>query len=123
MLEKERNQTMKATPVNFHLTMNEQERAWLVTRIEYYFTNAINGTKNLFGCVDHTIRIMEILRQIKNNSILISVSHYDAKLLMDVIYLSEKRWHVKKNCEYLPDDFNHRDIYDQLEKLSKRELS
>ena len=113
---------MKATPINFHLTMNEQERAWLETKIEHYFSNAINGTKNLFGDVNNATEIMEVLRQIKNKKAVIEVSHYQARLLTDVIYLNERRWHVKKNCEYLPDSFDHRDIYDQLVKLSKRTI-
>lgn len=113
---------MKATPVDFHLTLSEQERGWLAIRIQRYFTNPVDGTKKLFSSVGDTIRILEVLKHIKYNSILIPVSHYDAKLLADVIYSSEKRWSTKKNCIYLPDDFNHRDIYDQLVKLSKREI-
>lgn len=113
---------MKTTPVTFHLTMDNQERAWLESRIEHYFTNAINGTKNLFDSIGNTIEIMEVLKAIKNNSIVITVTHYQANLLVKVIYSNELRMNPKTGKAFLPDDFNHRDIYDQLVKLSKRTI-
>ena len=113
---------MTTTPIIFHLKMTDQESCWLALRIEHYFTNAINGHQHLLEGINDAMEILEVLRQIRNKKIAITVSHYQAKLLTEVIYDSEKRWHVKKNCTYLPDDFDHRDIYDQLKKLAERQL-
>lgn len=113
---------MKVTAVAFHLTLNDQERGWLMLRIEHYFENAIDGRDNLFRKTGDALLIMDVLHKIKTNSLLVEITWLQAKLLVDVIENSEKRMNCKTWKPFIPKDFDHRDIYDELVKLSQRKI-
>lgn len=113
---------MKSIAVTFHLKFDDQERAWLGSRIEYYFTNCVNGEKHLFGDIRNTQLILDVLHKIKTNKLCVEITWFQAKLLVDVIEDRERRMHVKTGEIYIPKDFDHRDMYDELLKLSRREI-
>ena len=113
---------MKITPVSFHLTLSNEEKAYLEHHIEYYYVGNYGVDKRLFSDVSKTCEVLDILRQIKSNNIFICCSWYQAKLLEEIIYSRECRLDAKTSMTYLPADFEHRDLYDAIAKLAKREV-
>jgi hypothetical protein len=113
---------MTIAPVSFELSLDRQQRARLSSWIRYYFINAIDGTSHIFDDVDKAIQILSVLNQIQKEAITIYVSRYQVELLLDVIYDREKRWNAKTDRLYLPKDFDNRDIYDALKKLTERKV-
>lgn len=110
---------MNIESVAFELNMDKTEMAHLEIKIENWFTCSYAMHERLFGDMDKTINLMNILQQIKGNAISIRISKYQAKVLSEVIFDMEKRMHVKTCDVYLPKDSRFYGLYHDLLKLAK----
>ena len=103
-----------------YVSMTHQERQRLLVYIEGWFTSSYNTRERLFDDMNASIALLEIAKQIKDNPDCLTVTGYQAKLITSVIFDNEKRWNLKTNKVYLPDDFKGRTIYNLFDKFADK---